>query len=132
VVSDLYRAGYGHGSRRNVRRAAPSLLPPKARDDDNIAFEECSVNHFLAEIQTERVGRLQILRYVVVLVTGIIAGSRMVDAVQAWREWRSWAATDISRADGYRTYFLTNTASATLSLAIAALVWWLLRPHARR
>jgi predicted TIM-barrel enzyme len=51
---------------------------------------------------------LQTIRYLVVLITGFIAGSRIVDAGRAWHEWHT-----------------------VLSLSIAALVWWLLRPKAR-
>ena len=68
------------------------------------------------------------IRYIVVLVTGFIAGSRAIDAVRSWKEWHSWAAQDPSGAGAYRTFFLENTAAALLSLAIAGLVWWLLRP----
>jgi hypothetical protein len=57
---------------------------------------------------------VQALRYLVVLVTGFIAGSRTVEAVQSWND---------------RQLFLEHTAVALLSLAIAALVWWLLRPR---
>ena len=71
---------------------------------------------------------MQTIRYLVVLVTGFIAGSRSVDAVRSWREWHTWAAQDPSSADAYRTFFLVNMTVALLSLAIAGLVWWLLRP----
>lgn len=71
---------------------------------------------------------MQAIRYVVVLVTGFIAGSRSVDAIRSWREWHDWAARDPSGADAYRSFFLVNVAIALLSLAIAGLVWWLLRP----
>jgi hypothetical protein len=65
---------------------------------------------------------------VVVLLTGFIAGGRTVDAARSWQEWQSWSGPDPSGADAYRTFFLQNTAMALLSLSIAALVWWLLRP----
>jgi hypothetical protein len=71
---------------------------------------------------------VQAIRYVVVLVTGFIAGSRTVDAARSWQEWHNWAAQDPSGADAYRTFFLVNTAVALLSLSIAGLVWWLLKP----
>jgi H+/gluconate symporter-like permease len=77
------------------------------------------------------VRRLQIVRYVVVLVTGFIAGSRCVDAVRSWHEWRVLATTDHSAAEAYRTFLVMNTLIATVSLGIAGLVWWLLRPHPR-
>jgi hypothetical protein len=38
---------------------------------------------------------------------------------------------DPSAADAYRMFFLENTAVALLSLAIAGLIWWLLRPRPR-
>ena len=71
---------------------------------------------------------MQVIRYLVVLITGFIAGSRAVEAVRSWREWHTWAAQDPSGADAYRSFFLVNTAVALLSLAIAGLVWWLLKP----
>ena len=74
---------------------------------------------------------MQTIRYAVVLVTGFIAGSRTVDAARSWQEWHIWAVRDPSGADAYRTFFLVNTAVALLSLCIAGLVWWLLRPSAR-
>lgn len=72
---------------------------------------------------------MQTLRYLVVLVTGFIAGSRTIDAVRAWREWHTWAVRDPSAADAYRTFFLVSAAIALGSLLIAGLVWWLLRPR---
>ena len=74
---------------------------------------------------------MQLVRYLVVLVTGFLAGSRAVDAVQAWKEWHGLSQADPSAADGYRTFFLVDLAVAALSLTIAGLVWWLLRPKAR-
>jgi uncharacterized membrane protein len=69
------------------------------------------------------------VRYAVVLLTGIIAGGRAVDAAQAWRQWHRWLDHDASAADAYRTFWLVDTAVAVVSLAIAVLVWWLLRPR---
>jgi hypothetical protein len=72
---------------------------------------------------------VQTIRYLVVLVTGYIAGSRTVDAARSWQEWHSWAGADPSGAEGYRSFFLGNAAVALISLSIAGLVWWLLRPR---
>lgn len=69
------------------------------------------------------------MRYAVVLLTGFIAGGRTVDALQAWREWHRLAASDPSAAEGYRTFCLVDSAAAAVSLTLAALVWWLLRPR---
>jgi hypothetical protein len=74
---------------------------------------------------------LRIVRYLVVLITGFIAGSRVIDAAHSWREWHTWAAQDPSSAGAYRTFFLVSSTIALLSLAIAGLVWWLLRPNPR-
>ena len=73
-----------------------------------------------------------VVRYVVVLLAGIIAGGRAVDAVQAWREWHRWAERDPSAADAYRTFWIVDVAVGVLSLAMALLIWWLLRPPASR
>jgi hypothetical protein len=75
---------------------------------------------------------VQRVRYLVVLLTGFLAGSRAVDAVQSWKEWHGQRATDPSSADASYTFFLVDLATAALSLIIAVLVWWLLRPHAER
>jgi hypothetical protein len=72
---------------------------------------------------------VQIVRYVVVLVTGFLAGSRVVDAIRSWQEWHDWSLRDPSGAEAYQTFFLVNAAAAALSLAIAGLVWFLLRPR---
>jgi hypothetical protein len=73
-----------------------------------------------------------VVRYVVVLLAGIIAGGRAVDAVQAWREWHRWAERDPSAAEAYRTFWMVDVAVAALSLAMALLIWWLLRPSVSR
>jgi len=65
---------------------------------------------------------------VIVLAAGFLAGSRLVDAIRSWQEWHRWSASDPSAAEGYRTFFLVSAAIAGLSLAVAVLVWWLLRP----
>jgi hypothetical protein len=75
---------------------------------------------------------VQTIRYIVVMVTGFIAGSRLVEAVQAWQEWQRRAVPDPSGADAFRSFFLMNLAVALLSLSIAGLVWWLLRPRVNR
>ena len=72
---------------------------------------------------------MQTLRYLIVLVTGFIAGSRTVDAIRSWREWHAWAVRDPSAAEAYRTFFRVSAAIALVSLLIAGLVWWLLRPR---
>ena len=74
---------------------------------------------------------MRAIRYGVVLITGFIAGSRTVEAVRSWQEWRHWAAQDPSGAEAYWSFFLVHTAVALLSLSIAGLVWWLLRPQSR-
>ena len=68
-----------------------------------------------------------VVRYAVVLLAGIIAGGRAVDAVQAWREWHRWMERDPSAADAYRTFWMVDVAIAAISLAMALLIWWLLR-----
>ena len=69
---------------------------------------------------------IQVVRHLVVLFTGFLAGSRAVDAGFAWKEWQGTGASP--HAAAYREYFLVDLAVALLSLAIAGLVWWLLRP----
>jgi ABC-type sulfate transport system permease component len=64
----------------------------------------------------------------VVLIAGFIAGDRVVDAVHSWQEWHQWLVRDPSAAEAYQTVFRVSAAVAALSLAIAVLVWWLLRP----
>jgi hypothetical protein len=68
----------------------------------------------------------QVVRHLVVLFTGFLAGSRAVDAGLAWRSWQGSGGSPDAAAN--REYFLVDLAVAVLSLTIAALVWWLLRP----
>jgi hypothetical protein len=68
-------------------------------------------------------------RYGLVLVAGIIAGGRTVSAIQAWQQWRIWRERDPSGADAYRTFAEVDIAIAVLSLGVAVLIWWLLRPQ---
>jgi ABC-type uncharacterized transport system permease subunit len=71
---------------------------------------------------------MRIVRYLIVLITAFIAGGRTVDAVRAWRNWHTWVLRDPSAAEGYRTFFRVDATVAAVSLIIAGLVWWLLRP----
>ena len=71
---------------------------------------------------------MQAVRYIVVLVAGFLAGSHAMDAAHSWQEWNSWGVGDPTGAEAYRTYFLISLAIALLSISIAGLVWWLLRP----
>jgi hypothetical protein len=107
-----------------VARVAPSLHPQAGSRRDNIPPEGNLVNPKAGcgEVTVQRV------RYLIVLLTGFLAGSRTVDAVQTWKDWRTRLATDPSDAANYHSYFLVDLAVAALSLIIAALVWWLLRP----
>jgi hypothetical protein len=75
---------------------------------------------------------VQTIRYLVVLISGFLAGSRAVGALRSWQEWHSWAVRDPSGADAYRTFFMMDAAIALVSLLIAGLVWWLLRPQSGR
>jgi hypothetical protein len=75
---------------------------------------------------------IRLLRYVVVLLAGAIAGSRLIDAIRAWQEWHSWLARDQSGAEAYRSFFFVNSAIAILSICLAALLWHLLRPAKHR
>lgn len=72
----------------------------------------------------------EVVRYAVVLVAGIFAGTKVVGAVHAWQQYHIWSERDPSGADAYLTFAGVNAAVAGLSVALAALVWWLLRPAA--
>jgi uncharacterized membrane-anchored protein YitT (DUF2179 family) len=78
-----------------------------------------------------RTPQVQTIRDIVVLITGFLAGSRLVQALRSWQEWHRWDVQDPSGADAYRSFFLVNMAVAITSLMIAGLVWWLLRPKLR-
>jgi hypothetical protein len=69
------------------------------------------------------------IRYAIVLVAGIIAGGRAVSALEAWQQWRRWRDRDPSGADAYRAFAQVDTVIAVLTLAVAVLIWWLLRPR---
>jgi hypothetical protein len=72
-----------------------------------------------------------VARYATVVLAGIVAGSNTVSAFQNWQRYRLWREDDPSGADASLTFAQLDLAVAGLSLAIAALVWWLLRPNPR-
>jgi hypothetical protein len=71
---------------------------------------------------------LQAIRYLVVLIGGVVAGGRVAEAIIAWQEWRRWMLTDPTGAEAYRNFLVGNAMAAILSVCLAALVWHLLRP----
>jgi hypothetical protein len=72
-----------------------------------------------------------VARCATVVLAGIVAGSNTVSAFQGWQQYRLWRERDPSGADASLTFAQLDLAVAGLSLAIAALVWWLLRPKPR-
>jgi hypothetical protein len=70
-----------------------------------------------------------VVRYLIVLIGGILAGDRTVEAVHSWQEWQGRLASDPSGAEVYKHFLLINLAEAALSLSLAALLWYLLRPR---
>jgi hypothetical protein len=75
---------------------------------------------------------VQTARYLAVLLGGFIVGGRIVSAIHAWREWHAWAGRDPSGADAYRTFLMMDLGVMALTVALAGLVWWLLRPRPLR
>jgi hypothetical protein len=70
----------------------------------------------------------QAARYVVVVGCGIIAGGRAVALVQALAQARRLAPTDPAAAEAARALAAMDAMIVAVSLAIAALVWTLLKP----
>ena len=68
------------------------------------------------------------VRYGIVLLGGFLAGTRTVGAFEAWRQWRTVVVTDPSAAELYQTTAILDVGVAVLSVTIAFVVWWLLRP----
>jgi hypothetical protein len=71
-----------------------------------------------------------ILRYSIALLGGTIAGVGAVSAIESWQQYRAWTGRDPSAAEAYLSFAATNSAVVILSVALAWLVWWLLRPSA--
>jgi len=73
------------------------------------------------------VGR-EFARYAVALVGGVFAGARAIEAVQSWRQYRTWSERDPSGAAAYLTFAQVDVAVAVITVVMAGLVWWLLGP----
>jgi len=106
-------------------RVAPSLFPRGwARDGIKIPPRGS-----LVKLQTRAEEDVAALRYALVLIAGMLAGNRVVEAIRAWQEWHSWLGSDASGSEAYRTFFLVNATAALLCIGLAALLWHLLRPR---
>ena len=68
-------------------------------------------------------------RATVVLLLGVVAGSRLVGAWFWWRQYLAWRNQDPSGADASLTFAEFDVAVAVLSIAGAWLVWWTFRPR---
>ena len=68
------------------------------------------------------------LRFIIAVIAGIVATSQAIGAIQAWRQYRLWRERDPSAADAYLTFAQVDAVLAGVSLGIAVLGWWLLRP----
>ena len=62
------------------------------------------------------------------LVGGVFAGARAIEAVQSWRQYRTWSERDPSGAAAYLTFAQVDVAVAVITVVMAGLVWWLLGP----
>jgi hypothetical protein len=69
------------------------------------------------------------VRTALVLLLGLIAGSRLVSAWVGWQAYQEWRARNPSGADGSLTFGEVDLAVAMLSIGGAWLAWWLLRPR---
>jgi hypothetical protein len=67
------------------------------------------------------------VRAALVLLLGVISGSRLVSAWVGWQAYQEWRGRDPSGADASLTFAEVDLAVATLSIAGAWLAWWLLR-----
>ena len=73
-----------------------------------------------------------VCRYGAVLLAGIFAAGRLIDAYVAVQQWREWRYRDPSAADAALTFAEVDIAVALLALAIGWLIWWLLRQRAEK
>jgi uncharacterized membrane protein SpoIIM required for sporulation len=69
-----------------------------------------------------------IVRHGVVVLCGVIAGSRVIELGTAIAESRRVGGTYPAAAQALRTVVMVDAAIVIVSLVIAALVWALLRP----
>ena len=69
-----------------------------------------------------------IVRSCVALLAGMTAGGRAVGAVQSLEQYYAMRMTDPSRAEPYLAVATYDLSIVALSVTLAGLVWWLLRP----
>lgn len=74
----------------------------------------------------------EMARFVVAFAAGAVVSDRLIAAGRAWRLWHRWIRQDPSGADLYRTNFWILSCEAALTMAMAGVVFWLLRPNAPR
>jgi hypothetical protein len=69
------------------------------------------------------------IRAALVLLLGVVAGSRLVSAWGGWQAYQEWRGRDPSGADASLTFAEVDLAVAVLGIGGAWLAWWLLRPR---
>ena len=72
-----------------------------------------------------------LVRYLLVLFGGFVAGGRLVAAHHAWREWHALERSDPSLADFFRTECWLQITFAGITLAATYVVFRMLRPRGR-
>jgi len=72
------------------------------------------------------------VRWGLLLAAAAVSGYRLPATIRSLQEWRAALPVDPSAADQYRTVFTVNTVGIVVILAVAAGVFYLLRPRAAK
>jgi hypothetical protein len=104
----------------------PSRAPARLRADTRglRAFPHHTVNG----VSIDGWSLKNIVRSCVALLAGIIAGGRAVSAVRSLEQYHAMRMAEPSQAEPYLTLAAYDLGILVLSVTLAGLVWWLLRP----
>jgi len=72
------------------------------------------------------------VRWGLLLAAVAVSGYRLPSTVRNFQEWRAALAIDPSAAELYKTNFSINAVGIVIILAVAAVVFYLLRPQAAK